>query len=335
MRIRNALWHGALLSLAISHAGTSLAQTTAEAEGSAGAAAKAGAPKSQALQSDMKSRQANPTEAKKAPVRPFIERSLVIAPERVGKFKLYGMSDFPGNPGAGIAIRYQHEDFPSVRIDLYVYPAGRVSRDRVLGSGMQELRATLEHAAAQGKYTDLSIGEQVEFDLRRVDADGALLPDDETSPPAGEGTKETDAQSAIAAAEAAVDYRTGQRLTARLAIQGEPQNSLAFLFYRGLYLVKGRVSASPSLLPDELFDRFANHAMAALVPGLVTRSTGGCSQDEISLAEEDFKSRAALAGKLGTISAIRTQEACAATFDEAIPSGHRAMSLVYAPDMWN
>lgn len=320
MRISKTLWQGALLALLTCGPSAVLAQDTVEAEAPTTNPTESEAPKSG---------------AKKPPARPFIERSLVIAPEQVGKFKLYGMTDFPGNPGAGISMRYQHEDFPTVRIDIFVYPAGRVDRDRALDSGMNEVRATLEHAVSQGKYSDLSIGSRAPFDLRQVEADGSMKPEEPSMPSEGDGAEATDAESAIADARAAQDYRRGLRMTARLTIQDEPQNSLAFLFYRGLYLVKGRISTSPTLLPDEAFDRFANHAMASLVPVIATRSTGGCSQRDLLLADEDFKSRAILAGNLASASEVSAQEACKPALDETLPAGHRAMPLVYDPEMWD
>ena len=324
MRISKTLWQGALLALVTCGPAASLAQDAVEAATAATETSESGAAKAEAPKD----------EAKEAPARPFIERSLVIAPEQVGKFKLYGMTDFPGNPGAGISIRYQHEDFPTVRIDIFVYPAGKVDRDRILESGMNEVRATLEHAVSQGKYSDLSIGSRAPFDLRQVEADGSMKPEEVSTASASDGAEPTDAESAIADARAAQDYRRGLRMPARLTIQDEPQNSLAFLFYRGPYLVKGRISASPTLLPDEAFDRFANHAMASLVPVIATRSTGGCSQDDLVLADEDFKSEAILAGKLAAASEIAAQEDCKPTLDETLPAGHRAMPLVYDPEMW-
>ena len=348
MRIPKTIWPAALLALMACSPAAALAQDTADANSADADAAKSGQAEAAeaADAATAKSVKATKPDAPRAtaeapqsdaptpPDRPFIERTLVIAPEQVGKFKLYGMTDFPGNPGAGISVRYQHADFPTVRIDLYVYPAGRQDRDQVLARGMDEVRATLEHAAGEGKYVDLEIGAQTAFDLRTVAEDGSTKTADSATASAGERNEAPDAGRAIADAMAAQAYQRGLRLSARLTIQDEPQNSLAFLFYRGLYLLKGRISAPPELLPGEAFDRFADHAMASLVPLLSTRSTGGCSRSEILLGDEDFTSETALAGKLAAASELKSEEACTDALDETVPAGSRAMPLVYTPAMW-
>ena len=154
MSISPVCWRAALLALAVCGAGASAAQSAAPAPD-----------------------EAAPAAADAAPARPFIERSLVIAPEQVGKFTLQSMNDYPGQPGAGIQVRYRHEEVPNVRLDLFVYPAGRVDREPVLDRAMDELRQSLQHAVDKGSYSNLEIGAEGRFDLRRVDSDGSLLPE--------------------------------------------------------------------------------------------------------------------------------------------------------------
>ena len=66
----------------------------------------------------------SPAKAKRA----FVESSLVLVPESVGDFALDSATDYPGHPEWGVGIRYANPDFPDVRVDLYVYPIGRVER---------------------------------------------------------------------------------------------------------------------------------------------------------------------------------------------------------------
>src|SRR5690606_17080589 len=83
--------------------------------------------------------------------RPFIERSLVIAPEHIDGFSMVHMRDFEGHPEAGVGLRYQHDDMPEVLIDLFVFPIGRIENERALDYGMrtarQEINATAERGA--------------------------------------------------------------------------------------------------------------------------------------------------------------------------------------------
>lgn len=319
MRISKTLCQAALLALVTCGSAAVLAQDAAEAEAATAEATESEVPQSGAPKA----------EAKETPARPFIERSLVIAPEQVGKFKLYSMNDYPGDPSSGIQVRYQHEDFPNVRVDLFVYPAGRVDRGPLLDRAMGEMRQSLEYAVEKGSYSNLTIGKTGEFDLRRVDSDGSLMPPD--AKPAAE-TEDLDA--VLAAVSNQQDYRVGRQLEARLTMGNEAMDSRGYLFYRGLYLVKGRISAPAISLPGESFERFTQLAMATLVPAISTRSTGGCFSNEILVDADDANAGENLAKQLVVAAARQEHEQCAASLEETVPAGHRAMPLVYPPGSW-
>lgn len=267
--------------------------------------------------------------------RPFIERSLVLAPEQVGEFVLQKANDYPGQPQSGVGLRYVHPDFPEVRLDLFVYPAGRLDRDAVVADAMAGLRASIEDAAKQGAYTDLVFGDETAFDLARVDPDGSLRPAaaDDTDDKAD---KDALVAQVIGAVPESVEGR-GRRLPMSLRFQGEAQNSLAFLFYRGLYLYKGRVSASPQHVADENFQRLANLAMLTLVPAVQVRSTGACHDRQIvvDVGDGSQASTRTLGQTLMAAAGRATSENCAETLDETVPEGHRAVPLAFDPSMWN
>lgn len=326
MRISKTLWQGALLALVTCGPAASLAQDAAEVD-----VASPQATETKAAREEAPKAGAPKSKAEDGPARPFIERSLVIAPEQVGQFKLYSMTDYPGQPGAGIQVRYQHDDFPGVRVDLFVYPAGRVDRAQALDRAMADLRASLEYAVEKGSYSNLVFGQDGEFDLRRVDTDGSLLAQGEKGIVA---SADSDLDAVLAAVTDQQDYRVGRLLEARLSMGDEAMDSHGYLFYRGLYLVKGRISASPLALPGEAFGRFTRLAMATLVPAVTTRSTGGCFQHEIVVDANSADASEDLAKKLVISAAREEQEQCAEALDESVPAGHRAMPLVYSPEMW-
>jgi hypothetical protein len=329
MRISNAQWQGALLALVMSYAGTSLGQSAAEGETIGSDAAPAEAPAD-----DGKAAKRSQADEKESPPRPFIERSLVMAPEQVGKFKLVKMNDYPGQPGAGIQLRYEHEDFPGVRVDLFVYPAGRVDRQKVLISAMSELRASVQYAVDQGQYSGLVWGEESDFDLANVQEDGSILAPRVAETPDERGGEAAEIEATIAAAQAREDYRVGRRLDARMNIGDEAMNTRGYLFYRGLFLVKGRVSAPPKLMPGEIFDRFTNHAMATLVPEVRVRSTGDCHKSTIYYDPESKNPALQLAGQMAATNVRTGHEQCAKVLDENVAEGYRAMPLVFDPSMW-
>lgn len=271
--------------------------------------------------------------------RPFIERSLVLVPEQVGEFRLGLAEDYPGRPEMGAGMRFEHPDFPDVLINLFVYPIGRIGRDTALDQGMSDFRAELSAVAEQGRYTDLVIGEEVAFNLDAVAADGQALPAT-TVPPPGEakapGTYEEKMLAAVEAAEAALDPAIGRKLPIRMVREGEPLDSAAFLFYRGLYLYKGRISASAKAMPPENFHRFANHAMARLVPAVNVRSTGGCHSTTILLDPDATPAQMQQQLAVGAARSLAQSrnENCEAQLDTAVPPGHRAIALEYPPSMW-
>jgi hypothetical protein len=265
--------------------------------------------------------------------RGFIEKSLLLAPETVGKFCLYSANDYPGDPGSGVGFRYQHADFPEVRIDLFVYPIGRVDRDTAVVQGIAEVRASVQNAADQGGYADLVFGDETEFDLRRVDASGDLMPAGEVPGHADDDEIESQVLRAMAGADAALEPAIGRRLDMQLSIGGAHQNSRGYQFYRGLYLYKGRISAPPTLLPGEAFDRFTNHAMASLIPAIQVRSTGACHESSIYI-DPDKEDTADFAGQVRRAMLRSELEQCEETLDESIPDGFRALTLEFDPAAW-
>lgn len=276
---------------------------------------------------------AGPASGEAPAERGFIERSLLLAPKAVGDFSLANANDYPGNPASGAGFRYVHPDFPEVRIDLFVYPIGREVRDTAVARGIAEVRASVEDAVAQGSYSDLVFGDEVAFDLRRVDVDGDLLPAAALpEPPAGE---DHDAQllRAIAEVENAVEPAIGRRLDMQLKMGGSHQNSRGFLFYRGLYLYKGRISAPPTLLPGEAFDRFTNHAMALLVPAIQVRSTGACHAS-IIYVDPDKEDTVDFIRQSTRAQLRKELEQCDESLDESVPDGFRAIALEFDPAMW-
>ena len=281
---------------------------------------------------------ANPSP--QTPARPFIERSLVIAPETVGGFRLTNMNDYPGRPDSGVGLRYAHPDFPDVRVDLFVYPMGRAPHDDALRGGMDQLRGELAAIVEQGRYAKLEYGQETAFDLDAVSADGEQA----AAPPAPAPTVEPESDdpdeqailALVAGTEAAMDTSRGLRLPLRFEHDGAPVDSLAFLFYRGLYLYKGRISTSPQAMPADSFDRFANHAMATLMPAVQVRSTGGCAGSTIFLdpdAGPEQMQKQLLRGVTESV-AREKAENCAAELDTTVPPGHRALELAYPPEMW-
>lgn len=273
--------------------------------------------------------------------RAFMESSLVLVPETVGEFRLVSSNDYPGHPEWGAGMRYAHPDFPDVLVDLYVFPVGRTDSGDALDSGMAQFRGELSAMTDQGRYTDLAYGDETAFNLASIGADGRVEspdpspgkgPDEAAAPP----DDEQEILAAIAGVEASLDPAVGRKLPLRFARDGEPLDSVAYLFYRGLYLYKGRVSTSARAMPQDSFDRFANHAMARLVPAVAVRSTGGCHQTTISVNPDASPEQMQTQLMLGAAESLARSEneGCAERLDPTVPSGHRGIRLEFPPSMW-
>lgn len=245
--------------------------------------------------------------------RPFIERSLVIAPEHIDGFSMVHMRDFEGHPEAGVGLRYQHDDMPEVLIDLFVFPIGRIENERALDYGMRTARQEINATAERGAYSDVEFEDEQPFDLRTLAVDGS------------------------AGAVGAPGPDVGRRQYLKYVREEGPADSLIFMFHRGLFLAKGRATALPTIVPKEIFDRVTNLAVATVVPAIEVRSTGGCSHREIGIdaSLEGEALQAQLMNRLLESQRQAEEENCQPTLDETVPAGRRGQLLVFPPEMWS
>jgi hypothetical protein len=201
------------------------------------------------------------------------------------------------------------------------------------------VRDELRQVEEAGTYADVAFGDADTFDLQRVDTDGSLLaarPPEPATGPAPEN--DADAQrfaDAMHAAEvdarAATDPDLGLRMPITLTRDGEPAQSVAYLFYRHMYLHKGRVSTGMHVSPDA-FARLANHAMAQIVPRVLVRNTGGCLHHDVvidsdALAAPGDEGPQGLAAKLAASAVQAESEGCTDPLDTSVPDGYRAIEL--------
>lgn len=246
------------------------------------------------------------TLAGEPPKPPFIERTLVVAPLRVGDFVLEGSHYDPGNRFAGVSLRYFLPGREEARIDLFVYPHGQNDAEAALDQGMRDFHATLEAAEQAGYYRDLEVGAAREFDIPLpVVAPGA--PDTADSPgtaqaqvPAAAGAGPQEAgRAAMLSALLGADRRVDGRMI-ELAYnypgQAEdewlPMHSRGYLLYRHLHFFKGRISAAGSRIDQAAFAALADRAMRELVPAVQAYNIGSCGDTTIdvdtSLSEKEM-----------------------------------------------
>lgn len=255
--------------------------------------------------------------------RPFIEASRVLAPRQVGAWRLVQARDFEGRPDAGVGLRYEHADHPDVRVDLFVYPAGRVDAATELDRGIADVRGDIETGVTSGNYARADFDAPVDFPIPRPSPDPA---------PPGRDPGATALEAALAAERAGWTTIPGRKFRVVLEWSLAEVESRAYLFYRGLFLYKGRISASRVTMPGEALDALADEAMATLVPAIRVDSTGGCHAQTV--VHDPASGAEALAVALAHAQRRAQEERCGPALDEAVPEGHHVLRLDFPASLW-
>lgn len=232
--------------------------------------------------------------AEDAPAQAFIERTLVIAPHRVGEFVLQGSHYDPAHRFAGVSLRYALPGSDETRIDLFVYPIGQGDPEATLDRGMRDFRATLDAAQQAGYYRGLAVADAVEFDIplapaaaHGADADASAS--DPLPAPAAVAGDEAAHAAMLATLLGAGLHVDGRMLELAYEYPGQaddewlPMHSRGYLLYRHLYFFKGRVSAAASRIDHGSFAALADRAMHALVPAVQAYNVGSCGNTSIEV----------------------------------------------------
>lgn len=264
--------------------------------------------------------------------RPFIAASRVLAPHQVGAWRLVQARGFEGRPDAGVGLRYEHADHPDVRVDLFVYPAGRVDAATELDRGIAGMRGDIEAGVTSGNYARADFDAPVDFPIPRPPPDPAPPGRDPGAAPAGATAPVAAPEAAPAAGHAGWATLPGRKFRVVLAWNLAEVESRAYLFYRGLFLYKGRISASRVTMPGEALDALADEAMAALVPAIRVDSTGGCHAQTV--VHDPASGAEALAVALAHAQRRAQEERCGPALDEAVPEGHHVMRLDFPASLW-
>ena len=286
-----------------------------------------------------------PASADDAPDRPFIERTLVVAPLAVGDFVLEGTRYDPGHKFAGVAIRYFLPGHEEARIDLFVYPHGRSDGEEALDRGMRDFRATLEAAEQAGYYRGLTVADAVEFDVPLPSAP-ADAPDPAAAPPAEPDPDEARRIAMLSELLGEDRHVDGRMIEMAYEYPGQaegewwPMRSRGYLLYRHLYFFKGRVSAAESRIDAAEFAALADRAMRALVPAVQAYNIASCGDATITIDSTLPPDEIADTFMRQLVAAQTRSEAsnCHAAPDPAelaaLAKDAEVVAIEYAPDDW-
>lgn len=289
----------------------------------------------------------------KASEKPFIERTYVAIPRRVGDFTVEQVKFDPRDTYSGVSIRYSHPAHPQIRLDLFVYPIGKGDVEEILDAGMKGFVASMKPAADAGYYRNFAEIDTVEFDL---ELPASLDDDTEASRPASASTTggarsddpEREARYAAWKTEMLKTSRRvdGRRMRLRYDFKGDlpdewfPMRSRTYLFHRQLYYFKGRISAAESQIDEAAFGDFADRAYREIVPAVKAYNIGSCGNSNILLNPGDTTQSPGdqlFKGLLGAELHSLTSN-CHPSPDKTIPTASNAelevVTIEYAPDDW-
>lgn len=170
----------------------------------------------------------------------FIEQSRIIYPRQAGELKLVATSFNKQAIAEGVGLQYELTSKPGVRIDVYVYPAGRMPEADAMEAGVADLRASIDYAGKHGAYENVHMKGERKLDLK-VGEDTTLH---------------------------------GRMLSFDFTKEALRYESRALLFYRFDYYLKVRTSTD-AFEAGEL-DQALVQVAADLVPEIRVRNRGDC-----------------------------------------------------------
>lgn len=223
--------------------------------------------------------------AQSAGQRAYVETSYLIAPRRVGDFVLDGSQYDENQKYSGVGFRYVADGHQETRIDVYVYPAGRMGQATALTEGMKAFRADLTRAVDAKAYTNMVLQNEQEFLL----ANDAHVADSESS----QDGNAAELLEAIASAT----RPSGRKLAMTMNLQPRdwPMHSSGHLFYKQLYYFKVRATATQDRITTEQFNELADRAARTLMPAIEVVNVGECANSVITIAANASPDEAAKA----------------------------------------
>jgi hypothetical protein len=234
-----------------------------------------------------------------APTRPraLIERSRIDFPAHAGPLTMI-RSEVLDPVTSGLSIAYALAGHPNATISVFVYPAGRQDPKAATDGAMAEIEQALEYMAAQGEYTKLALGPVEPFAVTLpADEDApedlsveAPAPADPTVAPVRPEAKDAGPEALMLQllAESGLHARelAGARRQVAFTYEGVARQSLAYSFFRHLYLVKVRASDAADGDDSAAFAAAVDAAVRAVVPAIEVTNEGGCG-DVVVDAEGD------------------------------------------------
>jgi len=279
----------------------------------------------------------------------FIDKSIVTYPTSLGHYSLVKASYDPADVPNGVSLDYDVADAPhELQFNIYVYPLGRVDTAKAVTGAMVEMTGEIHTLEQQKIYADLKFDDAVEFDvavppssiLKTDEKEDAASPEEPAAKASPGTTKPEDSALADALQSLVPPIKTtGRKRSLTMTVRGTPSQSLAYVFYRNLFLISVRATVPVSTLPPDKFNALVDRAVQDLVPTMDIQNFGDCGTMHISVDEKSTdKDKNAKAGSIQLIHEMAriTRENCANKPgpDTASPTGHEQQAIVYPAGFW-
>ncbi len=279
----------------------------------------------------------------------FIDKSIVTYPTSLGNYSLAKESYDPANVANGVSLKYDLADAPhELAFDIYVYPLGRADTDKAVDDAMVEMEGEIRALEQKKIYTDLKFKDAVAFEIavpppsmRKSDDKKDAVSSDAPVPDKPLDAMDSNTRSIVEAARAADPPKksTGRKRALTLTADGMPRESLAYVFYRNLFLISVRATASIDALPTDKFNAVVDRAVQDLVPAMDIQNFGDCGTIHVFVDDKAVdKDKDALAGAVQLIRETGRiwRENCAnKPGPNTAPSAkHAQKTIVYPAGLW-
>jgi hypothetical protein len=242
--------------------------------------------------------------------RQFIDQTIITYSKSIGPYRLIGADYDPAHVANGVSLGYTRTDVPGLQLNIYVYPRGRADESKAVAGAMTEIEAEIRAMERQKAYTNLQFKDASTFAVTAPDS----------RKPHGKNV--------------------GRKRALALTVQGTPEQSLAYAFYRNLFLISVRATTPTATASPADFNAVIDQAVQDLVPTIDIRNFGVCGNINISVdansGKADQQSLANATQMVDEIARLDSEHCAgkAGTADSKPPKGWAQKLIVYPTGTW-
>ncbi len=278
---------------------------------------------------------------KTAAPKQFIDRSVVVYPTSAPGLSFVDRSYSAENWPSGVGLHYRIDDAPEIRFDVFVYPTGRSPEAAAVEQSMAEVKAAIEDAAQKNTYTSVVFGESVDFPIATMkdaaesesEATSVVPTPNATTPVTAKAGDSSSLDARVLALFAEHPF-AGRKLAIGFDLDGKPRQSLAYTFYKQLFLFKIRITADTALMNPVQFNALADAAARALIPAITVHNEGQCGNIVIATDAKSKDADDAAYQLMSGMVQVKKENCAASLGPNLVPAGSDSETIVYPDATW-